>query len=70
MFEPAFQSFADFLAMGQYAEYVWLAYGLTALVFAGNLLACVVKRKRVLVQLQENYKRLEKQQAIKQSGLK
>ena len=30
-------SFATFLAMGGYGAYVWPAYGLTALAFAGML---------------------------------
>ena len=27
--EPAFDSFAEFLAMGDHGFYVWLAYGIT-----------------------------------------
>ena len=30
-------SFADFIAMGGYAEFVWPAFGLTALVLVGLL---------------------------------
>lgn len=31
----AFDSFSDFLAMGNHGFYVWLAYGLTFLVLGG-----------------------------------
>ena len=33
-----FESFADFLAMGGHALYVWLAYGVTVVALAGNFL--------------------------------
>ena len=40
-----FESLTEFFAMGGHGLYVWLAYGATALVLAGN--AYVVRRARI-----------------------
>ena len=39
-----FDSFADFLAMGNHGLYVWLSYGVALVVIAANVLA--VRRSR------------------------
>lgn len=44
----AFESFADFLAMGKHAPYVWSAYGLTFLIVVWNALQPVFLRRRIL----------------------
>lgn len=38
---------AEFLHMGGYAFYVWGSYGVAALVFAFNLAAPVLRRRRI-----------------------
>lgn len=41
-----FQSVSEFLAMGRHGFYVWLSYGLTALIIAYNLAVPVLQRRR------------------------
>ena len=54
-----FDSFADFLQMGKHGQYVWLAYGTTALVLlwtwlsARRSLASVTRRLQQQAQLAE-----------------
>jgi heme exporter protein D len=40
---------SDFFAMGGYAWYVWMAYGVTALVIVWEIVAVRVARHRALV---------------------
>jgi len=42
---PAFESFADFVAMGKHGPYVWSAYGITLVVVAANIVAPLVRRR-------------------------
>lgn len=44
----AFESFADFLAMGQHGLYVWLAYGVTFAIIVWNALQPMLQRRRLL----------------------
>lgn len=44
----AFESFADFLAMGRHGLYVWLAYGVTFAIIVWNALQPVLQRRRLL----------------------
>lgn len=46
-----FETFAEFLAMGGHALYVWLAYGATALVLLGSFLMLRSARKRQMERL-------------------
>ncbi|MDK2777918.1 MAG: heme exporter protein CcmD [Pseudomonadota bacterium] len=43
-----FNSFAEFMAMGKHGFYVWLSYGLTAVVVAWNVVQPVLRRRRLL----------------------
>lgn len=65
MFDPAFSSLSEFLAMGHYALYVWLAYGLTFLVLVGNIIFYFVKRKKVYQDLLRTQQRQLKQEHLK-----
>lgn len=38
----------NFFMMGGYGFYVWLAYGLAAVVLIGNIVAAVLQRRRYL----------------------
>lgn len=60
--EFQFESFADFLAMGKHGFYVWLAYGLAALVVLWNVLQPILQRRR-LFKLQAQQLRREKKNA-------
>jgi heme exporter protein D len=44
----AFESFADFLAMGRHAPYVWSAYGLTFAIVLWNVLQPWQTRRQLL----------------------
>ncbi|EGG98537.1 Sulfate transport system permease protein CysT [gamma proteobacterium IMCC2047] len=54
-----FDSFADFIAMGGHAKYVWIAYGLAVLIFVINLISPIFKRKRVIAQQVRQLRREE-----------
>ncbi|MGH8493920.1 MAG: heme exporter protein CcmD [Moraxellaceae bacterium] len=44
----AFESFADFLAMGRHGPYVWAAYGVTFAIVIWNVLQPLLQRKKLL----------------------
>ena len=44
----AFDSFADFLAMGRHGLYVWSAYGVTFVIVLWNAVQPVLQRRRLL----------------------
>jgi len=54
-----FDSFSEFLAMGGHGKYVWIAYGLGAVIFALNLVAPMLKRKRLVVEQTRQLRREE-----------
>ncbi len=47
-----FASFSDFLAMGGYGQYVWLSFGLTALVLLGLWALSIYQQKEFKRQLE------------------
>lgn len=53
----AFESFADFLAMGTHGPYVWAAYGLTAIIIVWNVLQPGLARRRWLREQSAQLKR-------------
>jgi len=55
-----FNSFSDFIAMGGYGFYVWLSYGVTALLLIALLLSSLAKDKRVKQQILARQKREQK----------
>ncbi len=54
-----FDSISEFIAMGRHGYYVWLAYGLTALVIAANVLQPIWQR-RTLLKMYAQQQRREK----------
>jgi len=52
-----FDSLAEFLAMGGYAFYVWLAYGFFFIVMGWNLLQPRQERRRIIKLLQARRQR-------------
>tara|TARA_R110001583_G_scaffold50189_9_gene156657 strand:+ start:16952 stop:17158 length:207 start_codon:yes stop_codon:yes gene_type:complete len=58
----AFASLSDFIAMGGYSFYVWLAYGVSLLSLAVLIFSSVVKRKKIFYQVEQ---RLQREQRIK-----
>jgi heme exporter protein D len=53
----AFDSWADFLAMGKHGVYVWSSYGLTFFVIAGLLWQARQQRRHFLQDYQQQMKR-------------
>ncbi|WP_084644932.1 heme exporter protein CcmD [Oceanobacter kriegii] len=54
-----FNSFSEFLAMGRHGFYVWLSYGLAALVIAVNVILPMLQRRRLI---REQAQRVRRQQ--------
>ncbi len=52
-----FDSFADFLAMGNHGLYVWLAYGFFLLVVGWNILMPVLEHRRVAASARRYWRR-------------
>ena len=46
-----FDSFADFLAMGGHAQYVWMAYGTAAIVFVAYAAHLIRARSKIVSEL-------------------
>ena len=55
----AFDSFSDFLAMGDRAVYVWSVYGLFLIVFVANMLAPKFMRASLLKEERRRRRREE-----------
>ncbi|HCT41677.1 MAG: heme exporter protein CcmD [Moraxellaceae bacterium] len=53
----AFESFADFLAMGTHGPYVWAAYGLSIAIIVWNVLQPLLLRRRWLREQSAQLKR-------------
>ena len=57
-----FESFSDFIAMGGYGFYVWLAYGVSLLSVFVLILNTTHKRKKIFKQVAQ---RVQREQRIK-----
>jgi heme exporter protein D len=55
-----FSSFAEFIAMGNHAVYVWSAYGISLLVLAINVGVPLLAKRRYL---QEQARRLRREES-------
>ena len=61
-----FASFSDFLAMGGYAFYVWLSFGLTLLCLVGIVMSTRMKTRALLGELRNKQAREERRKAAQQ----
>ena len=52
-----FNSFAEFIAMGRHGLYVWLSYGITAVIVAYNVVQPVLQRRRLLKEQAQRLRR-------------
>ena len=52
-----FNSFAEFIAMGRHGLYVWLSYGITAVIVAYNVVQPVLHRRRLLKEQAQRLRR-------------
>jgi len=53
----AFESFADFIAMGKHGPYVWSAYGITLVVVLANIVAPLMRRKGLVDDIKRKARR-------------
>ncbi|AUM14395.1 heme exporter protein CcmD [Ketobacter alkanivorans] len=53
----AFESFADFIAMGKHGPYVWSAYGITLVVVLANIVAPLIRRKGLVDDIKRKARR-------------
>lgn len=58
-----FASFSDFLAMGGYAFYVWLSFGLTLLCLVGIVISTRMKTRSLLGELRSKQAREARRKA-------
>jgi heme exporter protein D len=66
--EFQFDSFAAFLAMGDYAIYVWPVYILFALFFVTTVLPPILGRRKIIRQLKARLDRMESNMAEQGEG--
>ncbi|MGK0444396.1 MAG: heme exporter protein D [Bermanella sp.] len=55
-----FDSFTEFMHMGGHGIFVWLSYGITCLIIAQNFIAPVLKRKKVIKDIERQMRREQK----------
>ena len=53
----AFSSLTDFLAMGGYAFYVWLAYGISLVSLVILVINTLYKKKQIFARIEQNIER-------------
>ncbi|BBQ54129.1 heme exporter protein CcmD [Aeromonas jandaei] len=61
-----FASFSDFLAMGGYAFYVWLSFGLTLVCLIGIVISTRMKTRSLLGELRSKQAREARRKAAQQ----
>ncbi|AJQ53912.1 TPA: heme exporter protein CcmD [Aeromonas hydrophila] len=61
-----FASFSDFLAMGGYAFYIWLSFGLTLLCLVGIVISTRMKTRALLGELRNKQAREARRKAAQQ----
>lgn len=65
-----FSTLNEFIEMGGHGFYVWLSYGLTAIVILFNVIRPLRQRSQLVRQLQQQNKRNQRQQKMKQQSSK
>lgn len=65
----AFDSLADFIAMGRHGLYVWSAYGFAALVVLYNLVSPLLMQRRLVAEHRRRQRREQSAQAPSTSGV-
>ena len=61
-----FASFSDFMAMGGYAFYVWLSFGLTLICLIGIVISTRMKTRSLLGELRNKQAREARRKAAQQ----
>jgi len=65
----AFDSLADFFAMGRHGLYVWTAYGFAALVVIYNQLSPYLMQRRLVTEHRRRQRREQSAQAQSSDGV-
>lgn len=60
----SFASWSEFFAMGGYALYVWLSYGISLLVLAAVMLAPVLRHRQIKREIEREQRRLKRETSI------
>ncbi|MFT7109319.1 MAG: heme exporter protein D [Psychrobacter glaciei] len=55
-----FDSFSSFIQMGNHGIYVWLSYGIFAVIVAANFISPIISRKKVIKDLERQMRREQK----------
>ncbi|MEZ5504757.1 MAG: heme exporter protein CcmD [Gammaproteobacteria bacterium] len=53
----AFETFADFIAMGKHGPFVWSAYAISAFIILANILAPIQRRRALVNEIKRKIKR-------------
>ncbi|WP_421330247.1 heme exporter protein CcmD [Aeromonas veronii] len=61
-----FASLSDFMAMGGYAFYVWLSFGLTLVCLVGIIISTRMKTRSLLAELRSKQAREARRKAAQQ----
>ncbi|MBO0398190.1 heme exporter protein CcmD [Aeromonas veronii] len=61
-----FATFSDFMAMGGYAFYVWLSFGLTLVCLVGIIISTRMKTRSLLGELRSKQAREARRKAAQQ----
>lgn len=61
-----FASFSDFMAMGGYAFYVWLSFGLSLICLVGIVISTRIKTRSLLGELRSKQAREARRKAAQQ----
>lgn len=61
-----FASFSEFMAMGGYAFYVWLSFGLTLICLVGIVISTRIKTRSLLGELRSKQAREARRKAAQQ----
>ncbi|MCP3673308.1 MAG: heme exporter protein CcmD [Gammaproteobacteria bacterium] len=49
-------SFQEFIHMGGYGFYIWMSYGIAAVVFAGLFISLKLQRNKLITQLRRRHR--------------
>lgn len=53
----AFETIAEFIAMGKHGPFVWSAYGISALIIIANIVAPIQRRRALVNDIKRKIKR-------------
>jgi len=54
-----FNSFAEFIAMGKHGLYIWLSYGITAVIMSVTVVQPILRRRRLMKEQAQRLRRVK-----------